>query len=57
MSRYLFVIFGLVVLITVGLLLDWHNLYGHWAHPHEVAYADSGMAEGPNRSEQESLPQ
>jgi hypothetical protein len=45
MSRYLFVIFGLVVLITAGLLLDWHNLYGHWAHPHEVAYADSGMAE------------
>ena len=35
MSRYLFVIFGLVVLITVGLLFDWHNLYGHWAHPHE----------------------
>ena len=45
MSRYLFVIFGLVVLITAGLLFDWHNLYGHWAHPHEVAYADSGMAE------------
>ena len=45
MSRYLFVIFGLVVLITVGLLFDWHNLYGHWAHPHEVAYADTGMAE------------
>ncbi|HAB89592.1 MAG TPA: hypothetical protein DCF84_03570 [Bacteroidetes bacterium] len=45
MSRYLFVIFGLVVLITAGLLLDWHSLYGHWAHPHEVAYADSGMAE------------
>ena len=45
MSRYLFVIFGLVVLITAGLLLDWHNLYGHWAHPHEVAYADTGMAE------------
>ena len=45
MSRYLFVIFGLVVLITAGLLLDWHNLYGHWSHPHEVAYADSGMAE------------
>ena len=45
MSRYLFVIFGLVVLITAGLLFDWHNLYGHWAHPHEVAYADTGMAE------------
>ena len=45
MSRYLFVIFGLVILITAGLLMDWHNLYGHWSHPHEVSYADSGMAE------------
>ena len=45
MSRYLYIIFGLVALITAGLLMDWHTLYGHWAHPHEVAYADSGIAE------------
>lgn len=37
MSKFLYVTFFLMLIIVIGLWLDWHNLYGHWASEHGKA--------------------
>lgn len=43
MGKFLYIAFFLMVLITVGLIFDWHNLYGHWASSHA---ADDMIVQG-----------
>jgi len=37
MGQFLYIAFFLMIIITLGVLFDWHNLYGHWTSEHGKA--------------------
>lgn len=37
MGQFLYVAFFLMIIITLGVIFDWHNLYGHWTSEHGKA--------------------
>lgn len=34
MGKFLYIAFFLMLIITLGVIFDWHNLYGHWSSAH-----------------------
>lgn len=37
MGKFLYIAFFLMIIITLGVFFDWHNLYGHWTSAHGMA--------------------